>query len=131
MENKQLVQTIMDALARAERQPLFDAMADEVSWRWMGVSSWSKTFQGKEQVVGQLFGGVEETLTSFSVDVHHIVDDGEHVVVEHTGHNTTPDGRRYDNNYCWVFSIRNGLIQEIREYMDTQLVTETFADDPW
>jgi ketosteroid isomerase-like protein len=94
------------------------------------VTSWSKTFQGKEQVVGQLFGGVEETLTSFSVDVHHIFADGERVVVEHTGHNTTPDGRRYDNNYCWVFSIRNGLIREVREYMDTQLVTEAFADDP-
>lgn len=130
MENKRLVQGIMDALARAERQPLFDAMAEDVSWRWMGVSSWSRTFKGKQQVVGELFGGVEETLTSFSVHVHQVLADGEHVVVEHTGQNTTPDGRRYDNNYCWVFSLRDGLIREVREYMDTQLVTETFTYDP-
>jgi ketosteroid isomerase-like protein len=129
MENKQLVQGIMDALARAERQPLFDAMAEDVSWRWMGVSSCSKTF-GKQQVVGELFGGVEETLTSFSVQVHQVLADGEHVVVEHPGHNTTPAGRRYDNNYCWVLRLRDGLIREVRGYMDTQLVTETFADDP-
>ena len=50
--------------------------------------------------------------------------------VEHTGHNTTPDGRRHDNNCCWVLSIRDGLIREVRKYMDAQLVTETFADDP-
>ena len=120
----------MDALARAERQPLFDAMADDVSWRWMGLRSWSKTVEGKQQVVSELLDGVEETITSFSVQVHHILADGEHVVVEHTGHNTTPDGRRYDNNYCWVLNIRDGLIREVREYMDTQLVTEIFADDP-
>jgi len=131
MENKQLVQSIMDALARAERQPLFDAMADDVSWRWMGVSSWSKTFEGKQQVVDELFGGVEETLTdSFSVQGHEILADGKHVVVTHTGHNTTPDGRRYDNNYCWVLSIRDGLIHAVREYMDTHLVTATFAEGP-
>ena len=115
----------------AQTASLFDAMADDVSWRWMGVSSWSKTFEGKQQVVDELFGGVEETLTdSFSVQVHEILADGQHVVVEHTGHNTTPDGDRYDNNYCWVPSIRDGLIREVREYMDTQLVTETFADGP-
>ena len=79
----------MDALARAKRQPLFDAMADDVSWRWMGVRSWSKTFESKQQVVSELFGGVEETITAFSVQVHNILADGEHVVVEHTGHNTS------------------------------------------
>lgn len=58
------------------------------------------------------------------------MDGGEHVVVEHSGRNATPDGRPYNNNHCWIFSFRNGLIREIREYMDTQLVTETFANDP-
>lgn len=67
LENKQLAQSIMEALARAERQPLVDAMADDVSWRWMGVSGWSKTFEGKQQVIGELFGEVEEPITSFSV----------------------------------------------------------------
>jgi hypothetical protein len=49
--------------------------------------------------------------------------------VEHSGRNKLPDGRRYDNNYCWVFRFQNGLIQEVREYMDTQLVTETFGEE--
>jgi ketosteroid isomerase-like protein len=35
----------------------------------------------------------------------------------------------YDNNYCWVFRFQGGLIQEVREYMDTQLVTDTFGPD--
>ncbi len=49
------------------------------------------------------------------------------VVVEHSGRNELPDGRRYDNHYCWVFRFKDDFIQEVREYMDTQLVTETFG----
>ncbi|WP_081512316.1 nuclear transport factor 2 family protein [Nocardia donostiensis] len=131
MDNKQHVQTIMDALVRADRKPLFDAMADEVTWRWMGTSQWSKSFEGKQAVLGELFGGVDESLSdSYSVQVHKILADGDHVVVEHTGSNATPDGRQYNNNYCWIFAFKDGLITEIREYMDTQLVTETFEHDP-
>ena len=64
-----------------------------------------------------------------SVQVHFVHADGDSVVVEHSGRNALPGGRRYDNNYCWVFRFHNGLIQEVREYMDTQLVTETFGAD--
>ncbi|OQS13452.1 hypothetical protein B0T36_19860 [Nocardia donostiensis] len=121
----------MDALVHADRKPLFDAMADEVTWRWMGTSQWSKSFEGKQAVLGELFGGVDESLSdSYSVQVHKILADGDHVVVEHTGSNATPDGRQYNNNYCWIFAFKDGLITEIREYMDTQLVSETFEHDP-
>ena len=51
------------------------------------------------------------------------------MVVEHSGRNELPDGRRYDNNYCWVLRFKDGSIHEVREYMDTQLVTETFGAD--
>jgi ketosteroid isomerase-like protein len=61
--------------------------------------------------------------------VHCIHADGEFVVVEHSGRNELSGGRRYDNNYCWVFRFAGGLIHEVREYMDTQLVTETFGPD--
>jgi ketosteroid isomerase-like protein len=39
------------------------------------------------------------------------------------------DGRRYDRNYCWVFQFQDGLTQEVREYMDTRLVSETLGAD--
>ena len=124
------VQEVMDAMSQGRVGPLFDAMAEDVTWRWMGVNQWSRTFEGKQLVVATLFGGAAETLSpSSSVEVRCIHADGDCVVVEHSGRNELPDGRRYDNNYCWVFRFEEGLIQEVREYMDTQLVTETFGAD--
>ena len=120
----------MDAMSHGRVAPLFEAMAEDVTWRWMGVSNWSRTFAGKQLVVDTLFGGARETLgPSSSVEVHFIHGDGDFVVVEHSGRNELPGGRRYDNNYCWVFRFEGGLIQDVREYMDTQLVTDTFGPD--
>jgi len=128
MDSKQRMQDIMAAMSEGRVRPFFDAMAEDVTWRWMGVNQWSRTFVGKQTVVDTLFGGTADTLSPSShVVVHCIHGDGDCVVVEHSGRNVLPDGRRYDNNYCWVFRFQNGLIREVREYMDTQLVTETFG----
>ena len=52
-------------------RPLFDAMAEDVNWRWMGVKQWTRSFNGKQTVVDTLFGGNAETLSpSSSVEVH-------------------------------------------------------------
>src|SRR5579859_7800296 len=101
IDNLQHMRDIFSAMSEGSLGPLFDAMAEDMQWRWMGTDQWSRTFVGKEAVVNELFGAVKETLTpSFQVVVHRFISDGEYVVVEHSGRNTTPDGRRYDNNYC-------------------------------
>ena len=125
---KQRVQDVMSAMSHGRVGPLLEAMAEDVTWRWMGVEQWSRTFEGKQTVVDKLFGGATDTLgPSSSVVVHDIHADGDCVVVEHSGRNELPDGRRYDNNYCWVLRFQGEFIHEVREYMDTQLVTDTFA----
>jgi uncharacterized protein len=130
MGPKERMREIMNSMSQGRVGPLVDAMAEDVTWRWMGVTQWSRTFEGKQLVVDTLFGGARETLSpSSGVEVHYIHGDGDFVVVEHSGRNRLPDGRRYDNNYCWVFRFQDELIQEVREYMDTQLVTETFGPD--
>lgn len=130
MKNKQRMTEAMEAMANGHLRPLFELMADDVTWQWMGVESWTRRFEGKASLRDVLFGGADEHLApSSSVVVRHVHGDGDHVVVEHQGRNELPDGRRYDNNYCWVCHFENGRITEVREYMDTQLVTDTFGPD--
>ncbi len=33
---------------------------------------------------------------------------------------TLAHGGHYDNDYCFIFELENGLIERVREYMDTQ-----------
>lgn len=55
----------------------------------------------------------------------------EHVVVEERMQATLANGRRYDNDYCFVFMVRDGLITQVREYMDTSKgIRQIFGDLP-
>ena len=45
--------------------------------------------------------------------------EGDTVVMQHRFRATLANGRSYDNEYCFVFKVRDGRIAEMREYMDT------------
>jgi ketosteroid isomerase-like protein len=129
-DNKRLMQNIFSELSEGNLGPLVEAMAEDVQWTWMGTTRWSKTFKGKESVVGELLGAVKSTLAEpFRVVAHCFIAEGDYVVVESRGQNATPDGRTYNNSYCWVCRIAGGKLRELREYMDTELVTATFHRD--
>jgi ketosteroid isomerase-like protein len=59
-----------------------------------------------------------------------IIADGDTVVVESRGGVTTKAGARYENDYCWVFRVRDDKIASITEYMDTELVTKALTAPP-
>jgi hypothetical protein len=56
--------------------------------------------------------------------------DGDIVVVEAKGDNVTPEGVRYDNDYCLVFRLEDGKIKEIREYCDSVLTEKALGRFP-
>lgn len=46
--------------------------------------------------------------------------DGDVVIVEERMRATLPDGRPYENDYCFVFAVAGDRIRQVREYMDTR-----------
>lgn len=55
-----------------------------------------------------------------SVEFRGFYADGDTVIVEERMEATLFNGRKYDNNYCFVFQLTGGKIARVREYMDTQ-----------
>jgi ketosteroid isomerase-like protein len=45
--------------------------------------------------------------------------DGDRVIVEETMTAVLANGNQYENDYCFVFELRDGLVHRVREYMDT------------
>ncbi|MDH6642287.1 ketosteroid isomerase-like protein [Ralstonia sp. GP73] len=54
--------------------------------------------------------------------------DGETVVVEAQGRNTTRDGVAYDNQHCFVIHMPEGKMRELIEYFDADLVNRALGD---
>jgi uncharacterized protein len=58
-----------------------------------------------------------------------MIAEGEHVVLQWTSRARTHAGRPYVNDCIGVFTVRDGKIQAVREYMDTLYIHDTaFAD---
>ena len=127
-ENKQLLQGIFAATAQGNSRPLVDAMADDFRWTISGNGRWSRSYEGKQAVLTELFPVLRERIAGrIKMIPQRILADGDHVVVEARGDNVTKAGQRYDNSYCFVFRVAGGKLTEVTEYMDTELVTATLG----
>jgi ketosteroid isomerase-like protein len=103
-------------------------VADDVKFTIIGTTKYSGTCNGKQELIqkvlapltAQLEGGITLTPENF-------IADGDYVAMQARGKATTKSGKPYNNTYCQVFRIANGKVQEITEYLDTELVTSAFG----
>lgn len=134
--NKKLMQDIFAAAANPDPavrdRALFAAsLADDATWIVTGQYSWSRTFTGREAILNDLHGYVRTRLRDRTRTVaERFIADGDIVVVEAKGDNVTPEGVRYDNDYCLVFRLEDGKIKEIREYCDSVLTEKALGSFP-
>ena len=127
-DNRRLMQQIFAELAKGNSQALVEALADDVVWHVTGTTKFSRAYQGKAALINELvvplFSLLEDQLTMVA---DRFIADDKYVAVEARGKVTTKTGLPYNNKYCFVFGIENGKINEVVEYMDTQLVVTTFG----
>ena len=128
-ENKQIVQNIFAELAQGNPKPLFDAMAEDFRWTVSGNTKWSRTYDGKQVVLDKLLGPLRaKIIDRVRTNAQRFIAEGDHVVVEARGNNTTNSGLPYNNAYCFVIRMSGGKLREITEYMDTELVSAVLGD---
>ena len=66
---------------------------------------------------------------SVSLEITSMIADQDQVVLQWTSRARTLDGRPYENDCIGVFTIRDGRIQGVREYMDTLYAHEVVFSD--
>jgi len=129
IENKKLMQEIFAGLANRNGTLFTERMAHDFRWINIGTNKWSATFDGKAAVLRDLLGPLRTKLVERSRTVaHRFIAEGDTVVVEARGDNVTKAGQRYDNEYCFVFRLSDGMIREVKEYSDTALIEAVLGD---
>ncbi|MEI9852188.1 MAG: nuclear transport factor 2 family protein [Sphingomonas sp.] len=56
-----------------------------------------------------------------------IFSDGEMVACESYSDGKLADGREYYNRYAWVFTVRDGKVLRVNEYMDSHYIARLFG----
>ena len=127
-ENKQLVRETWGAGSKGDVEAFMAGLADDVSWTFFGSHRFAGTLRGKDELVAQLFAPLGEVLADgIKVHIDTLTAEGDRVVIEARGEAQTKDGRPYNNNYCIVVTVRDAKVAQVREYLDTELVTRVFG----
>jgi ketosteroid isomerase-like protein len=120
---------IFGETARGNGQPFLDSLAEDAQWTIIGSTGWSKTYRGKPQILRDLIVPLRRVLAPpRKSHALHMIAEGNMVAVQGQGENTTRDGRRYDNTYCWIFAFRNGQVWAVTEYADTELMRSVLGE---
>ena len=124
LENKKLMRQIFADLSTGNSDLLVTSMANDCRWTVAGTTRWSRTYEGKHAVLTELFARLRARLNgAIKTTAHRLFAEGDFVVVEARGSNTTRSGAPYNNNYCFVFRLADNQLKEVTEYCDTELVT--------
>ena len=128
-ENKQLMQNIFAELSKGNSKPFVESMDEGFRWTVTGNTKWSKTYDGKQAVLTELFGVLSSKINDrIRTTALRFIAEDDLVVVEARGSNTTKTGKAYNNAYCFIFRVAEGKLQEVTEYLDTELVTAALGD---
>ena len=128
-ENRKIVEHIFNEITQGSWAPLIESLADDFRFVVTGSSKWARSYDGKAVVLAELFAPLRAALEGrITHSVARVIAEGDFVVVESRGHNTTKQGNAYRNVYCNVLRLEDGKLKEWTEYADSALVNAVLPD---
>jgi len=127
--NKKIVERIFSEITQGNWAPLIERLTEDFRFVVTGSSQWARSYDGKAEVLTKLFAPLRAALEGrITHSVVRMIAEGDFVVVESRGHNTTRQGKAYNNFYCNVIRLENGRLKEWTEYADSALVNAVLPD---
>ncbi len=125
-ENKALVARFWAAFTAGRYEEVLGLMADDATWWVAGTTALSGTYT-KAAFADLLAGVTAQAPKGLSVTPTALTAEGNRVAMEAKSYGEFANGRVYQNLYHFLMEIRDGKFTAIREYLDTEHVTATFA----
>jgi ketosteroid isomerase-like protein len=127
MNPKAIVKEWFDKLAVGDAEAAFALFAPDCTYVLQGTTPVSGTYKGMNAILNDFFAPWRTRIDGpLTLALHELIAEGGRVVALARGSAKTVTGARYDNEYAFVFTVRDGRIVEVNEFLDTVLV-ETAA----
>lgn len=127
-ENKRVVKKFQDLLAQQAFDEAFALLAPGATW-WVPTDKPGGMLIPKDTMQQMVGSFLKIFVQSPVFEVQSMTAEEDRVCVQQTGRNgRTRGGAAYDNDYHMLFRLRDGLIIEVREYMNPLLVGAVTAE---
>jgi uncharacterized protein len=130
-DTRAVVERYVAAVEAGDGAAIRGALFESATWRLFGDMPMSGTWRGRDTIIDEFLAGALGHYESGSIrlEITAIVADGDRAVVEWTSRGRTRRGEPYENFCVGVFTVRDGKIHEVREYMDTGYATRMLFGD--
>ena len=127
-ENKEIIRTMFAELSKGNADAFLSTLADDVNFTIIGSTKFSGVFKGKAELVAKVLVPLGAQLENgLTMHVDNLIAEGDTIVMQGRGESTTKSGQAYNNTYAQVFRLENGKVQQVTEYLDTELVNAVFG----
>ena len=120
-DSKKVVEQYVAAVQAGDRDRIGGCFAEDAVWQLDGELPISGTWEGRDTILNDFLGTAMQYYQPGSVEltITSLIAEGENVAMEWTSQARTNDGEPYLNHCIGVFTVRDGRIARVREYMDT------------
>jgi ketosteroid isomerase-like protein len=126
-KNKELVAEFMEVFSSGDVDKILSRLADSATWWVAGSVEGISGTKSKAEFREMLSGIAASTVTgAIRLTPHAFTAEGDRVAVETESYAELRNGRVYNNLYHFVFEVRDGKIQSVKEYLDTEHTRAVF-----
>ena len=132
IDSKAVARQYVVAVQNGDETAIRDLFAQDATWTLAGELPISGVWRGREAILHEFLATAMSYYEpgSVNLEITGMIAEHDQVVLQWTSRARTRDGRPYENGCIGVFTIREGRIQQVREYMDTLYARDVaFADD--
>jgi ketosteroid isomerase-like protein len=125
------VRSLFSNLENGKTDAFFDHVAEDVYWTVMGTHPLAGTYQTKTDFLAHTFNRLSKLLREGGVvmRVTHLLVEGDAAAVEMESISTALNGKPFNNTYCWIVRFSEGIIVEVRAYLDSALVQQLIDEN--
>ena len=121
-DGKSVLRRYVAAVQAGDAEAIRAMFAEDATWTVRaGRLPISGTWTGRDAILDEFLAAAMAHYEPGSVrlEITGMIAEGDQVVLQWTSRARTRQGRPYENGCIGVFTLREGRIQAVREYMDT------------
>ncbi|MCG7632086.1 nuclear transport factor 2 family protein [Gordonia McavH-238-E] len=126
-QNRALVAEFMEVFSRGDVDAILSYLAPTATW-WVGGGIEGISGTKNKEEFGAMLAGLSATTKSGAIALKPLAwtAEGERVAVETESYSEMNNGKIYNNLYHFVFVVRDGKIDEVKEFLDTEHTRAVF-----
>jgi ketosteroid isomerase-like protein len=130
-DNAQVVKNFYGALGKGDIATVLSMITDDAEWEMphpRELVPFGGKWQGKEEVK-KFFATMHDSVQVKGFDLQEFLADQDKVIViGHMKGVALPTGKEYENDLVAVWTVENGKIKGMRDFMDTVQAIEAFKE---